>query len=154
MSRWLTIGALNPKEWLPVFAARWTQRAGRIQVDGAGAGFGGRSLCLSQSAVPDRPFEVSVTVRLDDEAGAAGLVFASDGNQKHYGFYPTAGQLRLTRFDGPDVYSWTVLKQVPSPHYHLGDWNTLKVRCEKEKILCYVNDQLVIESTDRELAGG
>ncbi len=154
MSRWLTIGALNPKEWLPVFAARWTQRAGRIQVDGAGAGFGGRSLCLSQSTVPDRPYEVSVTVRLDDEAGAAGLVFASDGDQKHYGFYPSAGQLRLTRFDGPDVYSWTVLKQVPSPHYRLGDWNTLRVRCEQEKILCYVNDQLVIESTDRGLTGG
>ncbi len=154
MSRWLTIGALNPKEWMPVFAARWTQRAGRIQVDGAGAGFGGRSLCLSQSTVPDRPYEVAVTVRLDDEAGAAGLVFASDGDQKHYGFYPSAGQLRLTRFDGPDVYSWTILKQVPSPHYRLGDWNTLKVRCEKEKILCYVNDQLVIESSDRELLGG
>ncbi len=154
MSRWLTIGALNPKEWLPVFAARWTQRAGRIQVDGAGAGFGGRSLCLSQSAVPDRPYEVSVTVRLDDEAGAAGLVFASDGDQKHYGFYPSAGQLRLTRFDGPEIFSWTVLKQAPSPHYRLGDWNTLKVRCEKEKILCFVNDQLVIESADHELAGG
>ena len=92
--------------------------------------------------MPDRPYEVSVTVRLEDEAGAAGLVFASDGDQKHYGFYPSAGQLRLTRFDGPDVYSWTVLKQVPSPHYRLGDWNTLRVRCEKEKIFCFVNDQL------------
>src|SRR5262249_31029386 len=117
MPRWLTINALNPKDWTPLFGAHWSQRAGSIQVEGTGKGFGGRSLCLSQKPVPARPYEVAVNVRLDDEGGAAGLVFASDGDSQHYGFYPSAGQLRLTRFEGPNVYSWSILKQVPSEHY-------------------------------------
>ncbi|MFN7811431.1 MAG: S1C family serine protease, partial [Planctomycetia bacterium] len=40
MERWLTIGALDPAEWTTVGGARWRQRAGRIAVRGAGAGFG------------------------------------------------------------------------------------------------------------------
>ena len=82
------------------------------------------------------------------------MVFASDGDQRHYGFYPSAGQLRLTRFDGPTVFAWTILQQAPSPHYHPGEWNLLKVRVEKEKILCYVNGQLAIESSDKGLSDG
>ena len=72
-------------------------------------GFGGRTLCLSQRKPPEFPYEVTVTVKLDDEAGAAGLIFGGDGGDKHYGFYPTGGKLRLTRFDGPDVFSWKIL---------------------------------------------
>lgn len=154
MSRWLTIGALNTRDWQTVFGARWSQRAGRIQVEGAGQSFGGRALCLAQRAVPERPYEIAVDVRLDDESGAAGLVFASDGGDRHYGFYPSAGQLRLTRFDGPSVYSWNILKQVPTEHYQPGAWNSLRVRVEAERILCYVNDQLVTESTDEGLKEG
>jgi len=154
MERWLTIGALNPREWTPLMGARWTQRAGRIQVEGAGKGFGGRSICLSQKPVSKPPCEIAVTVRLEDESGAAVLIFAADGADAHYGFYPTAGQLRLTRFDGPDVFTWTILQTVPSQHYRPGDWNTIKVRLEPEKILCYVNGQLTIESMDNQLSGG
>jgi regulator of sirC expression with transglutaminase-like and TPR domain len=154
MARWLTINALDPEEWKPLFGASWRQRSGRIQVEGVGTGFGGRSLCVSQRPVPEVPFEVAVTVRLADEAGAAGLIFHSDSNEKHYGFYPTGGQLRFTRFDGPDVFSWKILQQERSPHYRPGDWNTLKVRVEKDRILCYVNGQLVIESTDGGLTEG
>jgi len=154
IDRWVRIGALNTNDWLSLFGARWTQKSGRIQVESPGAGFGGRSLCLSQRSVPHAPYEVAVTVRLDDESGAAGLVFGSDGYEKHYGFYPSAGQMRLTRFNGPTVLSWTILEQVPTAHYRRGDWNTLKVRREKEKILCYVNDHLVIESSDAGLPDG
>ena len=154
MSRWLTIGALPPRDWQPLFGARWSQKAGRIQVEGEGKGFGGRSLCLSQQTVPVRPYEVAVSVRLNDEAGAAGLVFASDGGDRHYGFYPSGGQLRLTRFEGPNVFSWSILKQVPSDHYRQGDWNDLRVRVEPEKILCYVNGELVAESDDDALRAG
>jgi S1-C subfamily serine protease/regulator of sirC expression with transglutaminase-like and TPR domain len=154
MSRWLTIGALPPRDWQPLFGARWSQKAGRIQVEGEGKGFGGRSLCLSQKPAPARPYEVAVSVRLNDEAGAAGLVFASDGGDRHYGFYPSGGQLRLTRFEGPNVYSWSILKQVPTEHYRQGDWNHLRVRVEPEKILCYVNGELVAESDDTALAPG
>ena len=121
MERWLTIGALDPDEWKPLFGGRWRQRAGRILVDGAGTGFGGRSLCLSQQTLPAVPFELAVTVRLDDEAGAAGLVFDADGDDKHYGFYPTGGKLRLTRFDGPDVFSWKILQGRPARDYRPGD---------------------------------
>jgi serine protease Do len=154
MSRWLTIGTLNSKEWEPLMGARWRQRGGRIHVEGAGKGFGGRSLCLSHKPVPERPYEVSVSVRLDDEAGAAGLAFEADGKDTHYGFYPTAGQLRLTRFEGPAVFSWTILTTTNSPHYQPGEWNHLRVRVEKEKLLCYVNDHLVIESDDKALTLG
>lgn len=154
IERWLTIGTLNPKEWTPLLGARWSRRGGGLQVDGPGSGFGGRSLCLSQKPVPATPYEIAVSVKLDDESGAAGLAFASDGGDRHYGFYPTGGQLRLTRFDGPNIFTWDILKTVPSPHYRPGEWNTLRVRVEKEKILCYINDQLVIESDDLGLTGG
>jgi regulator of sirC expression with transglutaminase-like and TPR domain len=100
------------------------------------------------------PFEIAVSVRLDDEAGAAGLVFHADGKDKHYGFYPSGGQLRFVRFNGPDVFSWTILEQKANPHYRPGDWNTLKVRIEKDRFLCYVNDHLAVESADRGLDGG
>ncbi|MDA1275624.1 MAG: trypsin-like peptidase domain-containing protein [Verrucomicrobia bacterium] len=154
MSRWLRIGSLNPRSWQPLMGARWTQRGGKIQVDGLGKGFGGRALCISENNVPTRPYELTVTVRLDDEAGAAGLAFESDGDQKHYGFYPSGGRLRLTRFDGPTVFSWNILHEVSSKHYRPGEWNRLKVRVESDRILCYVNDHLIVESQDTAMTGG
>ncbi len=154
MSRWLTIGALNPADWQTLAEARWSQRGGRILVEGTGKGFGGRSLCLSQRPVPTPAYEATVTVKLDDESGAAGLAFAADGADKHYGFYPTAGKIRLTRFDGPTVFQWTILREIATPHYRPGDWNTLKVRHEKGKIFGYVNDQRVLEIEDDGLSAG
>jgi S1-C subfamily serine protease len=106
MSRWLTIGTLDATQWRTLFGGRWQQRGGRIAVTGAGEGFGGRSLCLSRREPPPEPFELSVHVKLGDESGAAGLAFHSDGDNRHYGFYPTAGKLRFTRFDGPTVFEW------------------------------------------------
>jgi len=153
MARWLTIGALNEREWKASAGARWTQRSGRLKVEGFGKGFGGRSLCLSQQPVPEPPYELAVTVKLDDEAGAAGLVFGADGGDRHWGFYPSAGQLRLTRFDGPDVFSWQVLQQIPTKAYHPRDWNTLKVRVEKDTVKCFVNDELVTEADYQRFAG-
>src|ERR1043165_1915404 len=121
MERWIRLSALNTNDWQTLFGAHWTQKSGRITADTPGTGFGGRSLCLWRHRVPQAPYEVSVSVRLDDESGAAGLIFGSDGGQKHYGFYPSGGQLRLTRFDGPDVFSWTILEQITSSHYRKGD---------------------------------
>ncbi len=154
MSRWLTIGALNPKFWQSHLGAQWTQHAGVIRSEFSGAGFGGRALCLSTQNVPDDTFEIATTVHLDDESGAAGLAFCSDGGDKHYGFYPSGGKLRLTRFNGPDVYSWTILADVPSDAYKAGEWNTLRVRVESERIVCFVNGKQVIESDDTGLRGG
>lgn len=148
MSRWLTIGRLDSKLWEPLMGARWTQHMGVIHVEESGEGFGGRSLCLSKQEAPALPFEVSVQVRLDDEAGAAGLTFCADGNERHYGFYPSGGKLRLTRFNGADIFSWTILADVPHEAYHPGEWNTLRVRVDADKILCFVNDELVIEQQD------
>jgi regulator of sirC expression with transglutaminase-like and TPR domain/S1-C subfamily serine protease len=148
MSAWLTIGALDHEEWELKDPGLWRQRAGRILAEGLGRGFGGRSLCLSRRELPALPCEIAVTVRLHDESGAAGLIFHADGDDKHYGFYPSGGKLRLTRFDGPDVFTWKVLEQKDSEHYRPGEWNTLKVRLEKDHIRCFVNDHLVIESTD------
>lgn len=148
MSKWVSIGALDKREWTTLAGANWRQRAGRISVSGRGKGFGGRSLALSSEKPPEQPFELAVEVKLDDESGAAGLVFHSDGKQKHYGFYPSAGGLRLSRFDGPDVFSWNVLKEVRSPHYRPGEWNTLKVRIDGNRIQCFVNDEPVIDASD------
>lgn len=154
MDRWLTIGALDPAEWTPVGDVRWTQRAGRISVSAPGNGFGGRSLCLAVSEPPENVFEVAVWVKLDDEAGAAGLVFDSDGMDRHYGFYPSGGRLRLTRFSGPDVLSWDVLEERPSAAYRMRDWNYLCVRREGNRIVCFVNDEPVFETSDDRLPAG
>jgi regulator of sirC expression with transglutaminase-like and TPR domain len=154
MSAWLTIGALDPDEWEPLMGSQWRQRAGRIQVEGFGKGFGGRSLCLSRRTLPPLPCELAVTLRLEDEGGAAGLAFYADGGDRHYGFYPTGSRLRLTRFDGPDVFSWKILQEKATPHYRSGEWNTLKVRLERDGFRCFVNDQLVFESKDDGLSEG
>ncbi|MDB5391670.1 MAG: peptidase and chymotrypsin/Hap [Planctomycetaceae bacterium] len=154
MERWLTIGTLDPKEWTQLFGSRWRQRSGHIFVDGLGQGFGGRSLCLSEQPIPEIPFECQVQVKLGDEAGAAGLVFHSDGADRHYGFYASGGKLRLSCFEGPDVFSWRVMQEKPSPAYRKNDWNLLKVRIEKDRMLCSVNDQQVFESSDTQLARG
>ena len=154
MERWLTIGRLDPAAWQTLYGARWTQHAGVIHVEDAGESFGGRALCLAKKSAPGIPFECAVTVKLDSENGAAGLVFCSDGRDQHYGFYPSGGQLRLTRFNGPDVFSWTILADVPVAAYRKGQWNTLRVRVDEEKIQCFVNDKLAIERNDTELRGG
>lgn len=154
MSRWLTIGRLDPKRWQPLMGGAWTQHAGIIRAEEAGEGFGGRALCLSLDDAPALPFEASVTVKLDDEGGAAGLAFCADGRDQHYGFYPSGGKLRLTRFNGPDVFSWTILSDTPSPAYKQGAWNTLRVRVDEQKISCFVNDTLVTTMQDAELRGG
>ena len=144
IDRWVKLGALDLRDWTTLFGANWRSRGRRIIVEGEGDGFGGRALCLATKAPPEVPFEATVTVRLDDEAGAAGLAFAADGGDKHYGFYPSAGALRLTRFDGADVTSWTILAQQPSAFYHQGAWNTLHVRVEAKRIVCSVNGHAVI----------
>ncbi|MDP7019952.1 MAG: tetratricopeptide repeat protein, partial [Pirellulaceae bacterium] len=153
-ANWRSIGRLDEREWKSLFGATWRQFGGKIHVESAGAGFGGRSICLSQLKTPAVPFEVGVRVKLDDEAGAAGLVFHSDGNARHYGFYPSNGNLRLTSFEGPTVYSWRVLHNAPSPHYRKGKWNYLKVRVAKDSISCFVNDELVIRVSDQTFAKG
>ena len=154
IDRWLTIGTLDAGEWTTTGGARWRQRAGRIGVEGTGTGFGGRSLCLATTEPPPLPHDLAVWVKLDDEDGAAGLVFAADGADRHYGFYPTAGKLRLTRFDGPDVLSWKILDEAPSPHYRPGQWNHLRVRRTADGFSCFVNDTPVFQSTDKGLGEG
>jgi serine protease Do len=154
MSRWITIGTLNARDWKTKFGAKWRQRSGRIVVESLGSSFGGRSICLSQKKTPELPYEIAVKVKMTPESGAAGLIFHADGNHKHYGFYPSNGQLRLTRFNGSSVYTWNVLADIPHAAYRANDWNTLKVRVAKDGIKCYINDQLAIESTDTVFTSG
>ncbi len=155
MKRWLTIGALDSREWESVMGGSWRQRAGVIKASGIGSGFGGRMLCLHQEEPPEAPFDLEVEVRLEDESGAAGLAFHSDEADVHYGFYPTAGSLRLTRFEGPTVFNWTILNTVQNDAYLPGEWNRLRVRLgEKGKLTCSVNDQVVIEVADVALRKG
>jgi serine protease Do len=154
MSRWLTIGQLNPRQWETPGDVRWRQRAGRIHVEGRASGLGGRSLIFSRQALPDAPFEVAVSVKLDQEDGAAGLIFYADGQDKHYGFYPSSGKLRFSRFDGPTVYSWQVLGEKRVPEYRPEDWNRLKVRLEDGLIQCFCNEALVFESRDTAYTSG
>ena len=154
MERWLTIGVLNPRFWTTVMGAQWTQRAGVVQAAQSGDGFGGRALCLWNDKPEEAAFEAAVSVRLADEAGAAGLAFCSDGGSRHYGFYPSGGRLRLTRFDGPDVFSWKILRELDSEAYRPGEWNTLRVRVEGARIQCFVNGVRVLELEDSGMRGG
>lgn len=154
LDRWLTIGAMNAQKWQTLGGATWRQQGGKIIAEGVGEGFGGRSLCLTTRPTPDVPFEIEVDVLLDDESGAAGLIFCSDGGDQHYGFYPSQTALRFTRFEGPTVFQWNVVRQQVSPHYRKGEWNHLKVRCEKEgRFVCMVNDRVVFELQDQRLSG-
>lgn len=154
MSRWLTIGVLDPEEWTVLPGSRWSQRSGRLFVNGPGSGFGGRAVALAVQAAPAVPYEVAVQVKFEPNDGAAGLVFHADGGDRHYGFYPSNGGVRLSRFDGPDVYAWKVLRETRSPHLNKTGWNELKVRIEKERLQCYLNDELVIESNDSVYTSG
>ena len=151
--RWLAFRALDPSEWSTVMGAHWSQRAGYVSVDGMGEGWGGRALCLAKAPAPSMPFEVSVWVKLADEQGAAGLTFGSDGDQLCYGFYPTDGRLRLTRFGGPSVERWSILHETRTSFYRPGTWNWLKVRIETGKLACFINGRLIFESDNPRLAG-
>ncbi|MEC7856405.1 MAG: tetratricopeptide repeat protein [Verrucomicrobiota bacterium] len=154
MDNWLTIGKLNPAVWQIKMGADWRQRAGRISVKERGAGFGGRSICIYQKKTPEVPYEIKVDVKLSDESGAAGLIFESDENDHHYGFYPSGGKLRLTRFEGPDVLSWSILNETESENYDSGEWNTIRVRVEEESILTFLNGKKLFEIKDKKLRNG
>jgi serine protease Do len=155
MPGWLTIGALDQRDWSPLAGGLWRQRGGTIVAEGKGDGFAGRMLCLSKlSCPPDQVFALEVDVRLDDEGGAAGLAFHSDGSSSHYGFYPTNGALRLTRFEGPDVFSWTILNTVNSSAYRRNEWNRIGVQVDGRRISCSVNGEVVIEKEDHGLEVG
>lgn len=156
IDRWITIGALDSRLWESKMGANWTQRAGRIQVQGTGSGFGGRSLLFSKTETPGETYELEVEVKLDHESGAAGLLFeGEEGDENvHYGFYPSGGRLRLTRFQGADVLSWEILEQLEAPGYKPGEWNRIKVRVEPDQITCFVNDEELVVSKDAVLRGG
>ena len=151
IQRWLRIGALNPDLWQVIMGGQWSQVTGRIKVSGAGSGFGGRALCLRTEKQIELPYEIEVSVKLKDESGAAGLVFCSDGGNCHYGFYPSNGQIRLTRFDGENVFSWNILHQIPSSHYLRNDWNKLRIRHTETSIEGFLNDHLILTSRDKGL---
>lgn len=151
--RWVRSGTLDPATWEQRLGARWRQRGNRIDVEAPGTGFGGRAFILRKEPVPPGRYEASVKVRLSDESGAAGLVFGDAGEGLHYGFYPTAGQLRLTAFEGPDVFSWRILGTVPSPAYRPGDWNTLRIRHETGRVQCFVNGTEVFNVEDKAFQG-
>ncbi|MCG6156100.1 transglutaminase family protein [Rubinisphaera margarita] len=150
LARWTTIGRLNPKHWQEHMGASWTQRAGRILVSGTGSGFGGRSVCLSQTEPPSvTKYEVRVLVKLGDESGAAGLIFDAEDRDHQFGFYPSGGNLRLTRFAGPSVYNWQILEEISTPAYRPGEWNELLVSIDDYHVRCFCNEQLVAEMRNR-----
>ncbi len=156
IERWLTVGVLNPKQWRPTLGARWTQRSGIIRSESSGSGFGGRTLCFSKSKETKQAetYEVEVLVKLQDESGAAGLLFCAKDEDHHYGFYPSNGKMRLTRFEGADVYSWTVLSEFSTDAYRPDSWNHLRARVEPTRIIAWVNGKQVLSHQDAALRGG
>ena len=120
-------------------------------VDGPGTGFGGRSLLPveaggARAAVRGRRHASSSTTKPARPAWSS-TPTASD---KHYGFYPTGGKLRLTRFDGPDVFSWKVLRPGPSRRT-ISPASGTRSRSASRRTSCSATSttQLVFESTDR-----
>ncbi len=155
INEWLTVGMLDHEDWLRPMGGNWRQHAGVISASGMGNGFGGRMICLDKHARLEPPFDLSVEVKLEDESGAAGLVFGSDGNDRHFGFYPTNSSLRLTCFNGPMVFDWNIIETKPSPHYQPGGWNTLEVRFDQGgQIRCMVNGYEIIKTVDFTLKNG
>ena len=154
IDQWKTIGQIDANRWQAKMGARWRQRSGRLLVEGPGKGFGGRSLLLRMDEQPSVPFEMAVDVKLDDESGAAGLLFHSDGGDKHFGFYPSSGRIRLTRFEGPSVYTWNVLSEIESEHYRRDEWNELRLRVEKNRIIGYLNGHKIVKTEDVKLPLG
>jgi serine protease Do len=146
LDQWLRIGSLDDSRWEPMFGGRWSQRGGRILVDQPGNGFGGRALCLVRQPPEKVPYEISVQVKLNELDGAAGIAFLGDGNFRHFGFYPTSGKVRVTKFDGPTVYQWEVLHEAASAKLRKLDWNHLKVRVEFDQFECFLNDELVFRA--------
>ena len=154
IARWLRIGALNAEQWNVSMGAHWSQVTGRIKVSGTGDGFGGRALCLRREEPDHFPYELEVSVKLKNDSGAAGIVFCSNGGDRHFGFYPSNGQIRLTRFDGANVFTWNILHQIETPFYHPDDWNHLLIRHTSEKIEGYLNGHLILTSKDKGLTIG
>ena len=152
-TRWVRTGSLDPAQWEPFLGARWRQRSGRLAVEGVGSGFGGRSFVLDREPAPEPPYELTVNVRLGNESGAAGLIFGGAADGTHYGFYPTGGQLRLTAFEGPEVFSWRILGTVPNAAYRPGEWNVLRVRHGTNRIQCWVNGAAVFDLAEEALSG-
>lgn len=154
---WLRLGALDETLWKVHLGANWRQKGNRLIVDGAGSGFGGRSylahLQSPPSSLSSGSLDLRVTVKLGDESGAAGLFFQGNADGRHYGFYPTAGNLRFTAFEGPDLNSWRILTTLPSPSWRPGEWNRLRVRIDSDRIRCFVNGAQIFETTDQALRG-
>ncbi len=154
MERWVRLSGVDPRRWETVMGGDWRERSSILRVSSSGQGFGGRALCLSEQPVPEPRMHLGVEVRLGDESGAAGLVFHADGGDRHYGFYPSNGKLRLTCFRGPNVMNWEVVREIYSADYRPGQWNRLKVEVDGDLIRCYVNHRLVIEQRHRGLKRG
>jgi regulator of sirC expression with transglutaminase-like and TPR domain len=62
--------------------------------------------------------------------------------------------MRFTRFEGSDVYSWTVLSEFATEAYRSGQWNHLRIRVEPGQITGWVNGQRVLMHQDTVLRGG
>jgi serine protease Do len=155
IEEWLRSGKLDKEEWICPMGGDWKEVAGVIKASGMGNGFGGRMICLNQNSIISAPFDLEVEVKLEDESGAAGLVFCSNGQDRHYGFYPTNQSLRLTCFNGARVFDWNIIETKPSAAYQPGDWNHLSVRVEQGgQILCKINGEDIFQTVDLTLKEG
>ncbi|MGL4554901.1 MAG: tetratricopeptide repeat protein, partial [Gemmataceae bacterium] len=52
------------------------------------------------------------------------------------------------------VFTWNVLEERGSPAYRAGEWNELRVRVEKGRIRCWVNDAEVFDREDEAFTSG
>ena len=91
IASWVKIGSLDPHEWQAALGGDCANGPAGSP-SRAKAKVSAAARCLSMAEAPKLPFEMAVHVRFDDEVGAAGLVFGSDGGELHYGFYPTAAR--------------------------------------------------------------
>lgn len=145
IKNWVRLGEPNPRLWKNKFGASWKIRHGSIKVTGAGEGFGGRSLLVRQIPLNSFPYELRTKVFLDNESGAAGLIFGYNELGQHWALYPSSGNIRLTHFKGPDVFSWDIVAQITTANYRPGEWNDIKVLVNENKIEGFLNGQKILE---------
>ena len=74
------------------------------------------------------------------------MIFESDENDHHYGFYPSGGKLGLTRFEGPDVLSWSILNETESENRH---WRMERHRVIEEESILTLNGKNYLRSRQR-----
>ena len=134
MSRWLTIGVLNPRVWKPLMGAQWTQRAGVVSVEQPGEWFRRALACACGSrksrARNLRPKSPCGSTTRRALPGWRSARTAATGTTDSI---PRAENCASRVSTAADVFTWKILADAASDAYRPGEWNTLRVHVDANR---------------------